>query len=77
MLGETEGGEKGGGPTMRWTNSKKEAVGMTLQKLGRAVETGHGGHHSFVGLPGVRANPQSLNTVSSTCGCLVVGVGRT
>ena len=57
MLEEIEGGEKRGRPTMRWTNSVEEAVGMTLWKLRRAVEIGHGGHHSFIGLPGVRANP--------------------
>lgn len=34
---------------------------MTLQALSRAVRTGHGGHHSFTGPPGVRANSVVCN----------------
>ena len=36
---------------------------MSLQMLSRAVRTGHCGHHSFMGLPGVRAADFSKETM--------------
>ena len=38
MLGRTEGSRKRGRPNMRWTDFIKEATGMSLQELSRAVE---------------------------------------
>ena len=38
MLGKVEGSRKRGRPNMRWIDSIKEAIGMSLQKLSRAVE---------------------------------------
>ena len=37
MLGKVEGSRKRGGPYMRWTDSVKEATGLSLQTLSRAV----------------------------------------
>ena len=43
---------------MTWIDSIKEAIGMSLQELNRAIQdrTGHCGHHSFTGSPGLGAN---------------------
>ena len=38
MLGKVEGSRKRGRPNMRWIDSIKEAIGMSLQKLSRTVE---------------------------------------
>ena len=38
MLGKAEGSRKRGRPNMRGVDSKKEAIGRSLQKLHRAVE---------------------------------------
>ena len=38
---------------MRLIDFTKEAVGLSLQELSRAVEKGHCGHHSFIESPGV------------------------
>ena len=38
MLGRAEGSRKRGRPNMRWIDSIKEAIGMSLQELSRAVE---------------------------------------
>lgn len=37
-LGKIEGSRKEGRPNMRWSDSMKEAIGMRLHKLSRAVE---------------------------------------
>lgn len=37
-LGKIEGNRKEGRPNMRWSDSMKEAIGMRLHKLSRAVE---------------------------------------
>ena len=37
MLGKIEGSRKRGRPNMRWTDSIKEATGVSLQLLSRAV----------------------------------------
>ena len=37
-LEKTEGSRKGGRSNIRWLNSIKEAIGMSLQELSRAVE---------------------------------------
>ena len=56
MQGKVEGSRKTGRPNMRWVNSIKEAIGMSLQELSRAVEDRCCGHHSFIKPLGVRAN---------------------
>ena len=33
MLGKTEGCTKGGGPSVKWIDSIKEAIGMSQQEL--------------------------------------------
>lgn len=38
MLGKLEGSRKIGRPNMRWINSMKEAIGMSLQRQRRAAE---------------------------------------
>ena len=38
MPGKVEGSTKRGRPNMRWIDSIKEAIGMSLQKLSRVVE---------------------------------------
>lgn len=49
MLERIEGSRKRGRPNMRWGDSIKEAGGMNVQELSRAVRTGRGGHHSLTG----------------------------
>ena len=38
MRGKPEGSRKRGRPNLRWTDSLKEATGVNLQELSRAVE---------------------------------------
>lgn len=38
MLGKTEDCRQGGRPNLRWINSGKEAIGMSLEELSRAAE---------------------------------------
>ena len=62
MLGKVEGSRKRGCPNKRWIDSTQEAIGMSLQKLSRAVRTGHCGQHSFIGWPGVGADLTAGNS---------------
>ena len=41
MLGKVEGSRKRGRPNMRWIDSIKEAIGMSLQELNRADRKAH------------------------------------
>lgn len=56
MLGQAEGSRGRGRPNVRPTDSTEEAIGMSLQCWTGLLRTGHGGHHSFRGSPGVRSN---------------------
>lgn len=38
ILGKTGGSRKGGRPSMKWIDSIKEAIGMSLQELSRAIQ---------------------------------------
>ena len=58
---------------MRGVDSIKEALGMNLQELSRAVEDRTFGHHSLVGSPGVGAG---LTAHNSTCSLLPLSVLR-
>ena len=51
MLEKIEGSRKRGRPTMRWTDSTKEAVGISQWELSRAARTGRWGCHSLTGSP--------------------------
>lgn len=46
---------------MRWLDSIKKAIGMRLRELSRAAEDRHCGHHSFLGSPGLGADPHNKN----------------
>ena len=61
MLGKVEGSRKRGRPMMRWIDSIKEITGLSLQSWIGLFRTGHGGHHLFIGSPGVRANLTAHN----------------
>lgn len=43
--GKIQGCRTGGRAIMRWVDSIKEAIGLRLQELSGAAETGHGGPH--------------------------------
>ena len=64
LLGKIEGRTKKVTPNMRWIDSIKEVIGMSLQELSRDIEHRRLWisliHHS--GLPGVRANSVTCNT---------------
>lgn len=45
---------------LRWMDSIKEALGMSPQEQ----RTGHCGHHSFIGSPGVRADSMACTKTS-------------
>ena len=38
MLEKIEGSKQRGKPNMRWMDSRKESIGMSLQELSRAVK---------------------------------------
>lgn len=58
--GEKEGSRTRVRPSRRVTDYVKEAVRMSLQEMSRAVRTGHCGHHSCIGRPGVIAIQQHI-----------------
>lgn len=47
---------------MRHADSVKEATGVSLWELSRAVRMGHGGRHAFMELPGVGADSKACDT---------------
>lgn len=59
MLGKIEVNRKRGRSNKRWIDS---AIGMSLQKLRVLLRTGHFGHRSLVGSPGIRADSTAHNT---------------
>lgn len=65
MLGKTEGSSKRARLNMREIDSLKEATGLSLQELSRAVETGRCGQHAFMGSPGVGADSPAHNAPGS------------
>lgn len=54
---------------MRWIDSIKEAMALSLQELSMALRVGHCGHHSFMGSPEVRGNSIARNTTQSVRVC--------
>ena len=63
MLGRIESSRKRGRPNMRWIESKKEATGMSLQKLSRVVEDRTLWATLIQSSSGVRANSMACNTL--------------
>ena len=65
--GKNRGEEKKGIPNVKWIDSIKEAIGVSLQELSRAVEKRECGHHSFVGSSGIGANSTPRDTHTLRC----------
>ena len=61
MSGKTGDSRKNGGPNVRWIDSIKEARGMSLQVLRKAVKD-RTLWTALMGLPGIGADSMACNT---------------
>ena len=66
LVGKIEGSRKRGRANMRWIDSVKESIGMSLQALSRTVEDRTCGHHSLLGTPEIGVDSTVGNT-HKTC----------